>query len=373
MKILRVFNNNVVLATGARGEVIATGRGLGFGARAGDVLDDAKIHRLFIPADGRDPDHLGQLLAEIPIELLTLAADALRATDLPEASLTSPTLLMGLADHLHFALERAQTRTTIAYPLLSEVQHLYAREYAQARTIVAYVNDVIGRRGQRELPEDEAVAITLHLVNAGFSTGDLSFTYTMTGVLQQLIDAVGKSFGIDLETSTVNVGRFITHLRYLFVRIHQHAQLDSEPSTIAHAIRTTHPEAYRCARDLATLIEIRMGAELTEDEITYLTLHVARIVEVAGPSRSETALSREVTVPAGDGLQARAAGLLADTAAASGLPVQLSYGSATVDATSALAVMGLGVPGEARVRLSSPDPAARPLIDALAALIAAGA
>ena len=77
MKILRVFNNNVVLAKDGAREVIVTGRGLGFQAKPGQRVDDAKIVRVFVPADGRDPDHIAELLSEIPPEIIRLVTDAM--------------------------------------------------------------------------------------------------------------------------------------------------------------------------------------------------------------------------------------------------------------------------------------------------------
>ena len=64
------------------------------------------------------------------------------------------------------------------------------------------------------LPRSEAVALALHLVNAGFSGGDLSATYTMTGIIQQMIAVIEGAYGITLAQDSVNVARFITHLRY---------------------------------------------------------------------------------------------------------------------------------------------------------------
>jgi len=63
------------------------------------------------------------------------------------------------------------------------------------------------------------------------------------------------------------------------VRIHQHRQLDDGPaSTIGAAIRAAYPDALECALRLAAILELRLGTALTEDEIAYLTLHVARVV-----------------------------------------------------------------------------------------------
>lgn len=180
MKILRVFNNNVVLAKDGAREVIVTGRGLGFQAKPGQRVDDAKIVRVFVPADGRDPDHIAELLSEIPPEIIRLVTDAMTATGLAEQAESQPTLVMALADHITGAVQRAQRHVNIAYPLQAEVQSLYASEYAQASRLVNELN----RHLNGVLPGSEAVALALHLVNAGFANGDLSDTYKMTGVIQ---------------------------------------------------------------------------------------------------------------------------------------------------------------------------------------------
>ncbi len=277
MKILRVFNNNLVLARDPGGdEVILTGRGLGFQAKPGQDVDPAKVVRRFVPEDGRDPDHLAQLLAGIPPEQIHLVTVALAdAGVVPAASGGATTLVIALADHVNFAIHRQSVGMDVAYPLLAEVTNLYAGEYAQAQEVRASLN----RGLEVPLPESEAVAIALHLVNAGMATGDLSYTYTMTGIIQQMVSVIEQTYGVSLPSTSVSVGRLITHLRYLFVRIHQHSQLHEERSAIGSAIRDAYPQALACAERLAQVVELRLGSELTDDEVSYLTLHVARVVQ----------------------------------------------------------------------------------------------
>lgn len=273
MEIARVFNNNLVLALDEAGlEVILAGRGLGFQARPGQDIDPAKVVRTFIPTDGRDPDHLAQLLAGIPPEHIQLVASALGDVKLDNLA-RNPALLIALADHVSFALKRVAIGMELEYPLLAEVSHLYAEEYAQAQALLAAIN----QRSEAELPGIEAVGLALHLVNAGFATGDLSYTYKMTGVIQQMVAVIQQTFGLDLDGGSVSVGRFVTHLRYLFVRIHNHKQLDQEHSAVGTAIRAAYPDAFECAVRLAGLLELRLGSPLTDDEISYLALHVARV------------------------------------------------------------------------------------------------
>lgn len=278
MELLRVFNNNVVLARNDAGvEVILTGRGLGFQARPGQPVDATKVVRVFEPSDGRDPDHLGELFTDIPEEHLDVVTTAMEEAGFSASQLSRPSLVIALADHIGFALKRAQSGMDIEYPLTAEIETLYAQEAAQARTLVAAIN----RRLPQPLPDGEEVAVALHLVNAGFSTGDLSWTYTMTGIIQQMLAIISQTYSIDLDPSSVSVARFITHLRYLFVRIAQHKQLEQEPSDIGTVIRTTYPEAYQCAQHLATIIGLRLECSLSSDEVSYLTLHVARAVQEA--------------------------------------------------------------------------------------------
>lgn len=273
MEILRVFNNNLVLALDEHGrDVILTGRGLGFQARPGQQVDASKVVRIFVPIDGRDPDHLAELLSNIPPEHIQLVGQALAEVGLDSFS-RNPAMIIALADHVGFALRRIALGMNITYPMLAEVKHLYAEEYARAEALLRAIN----ARTDVQLPELEAVGLALHLVNAGFATGDLSYTYKMTGVIQQMVRVIEEAFGVTLDSGSVSVGRFITHLRYLFVRIHQHQQLNAEPSLVGAAIRDSFPEAAECAVRLSGLLELRLGSALTADEVSYLALHVARV------------------------------------------------------------------------------------------------
>lgn len=136
MDVLRVFNNNVVLAKDGNGEVILTGRGIGFQAKPGQHVDDAKIVRRFVPADGKDPDHMAQQVAGIPPEIIRLVTDAMNRTGLKEQADRQPALVLALSDHVCGAIRRSQNKQTIEYPLEAEVRSLYASEYAKGKALV---------------------------------------------------------------------------------------------------------------------------------------------------------------------------------------------------------------------------------------------
>ncbi|MGM0386890.1 MAG: PRD domain-containing protein [Actinomycetota bacterium] len=75
--------------------------------------------------------------------------------------------------------------------------------------------------------------------------------------------------------------RFITHLRYFFIRMHQGGQLAGENEKLVEAIRGAYPEAFRCALRVQEVLELRLEQPITPDEVAYLTMHVARLTTAA--------------------------------------------------------------------------------------------
>ncbi len=116
MKVLRVFNNNVVLTRDELGrEVVVTGRGVGYQARPGDPIDEALIARRFVPAD--NPSSVAKVIADIPLERLALVerlfAEAMRELN----SMLPPLAIVAVADHVHQAIERVARGEVMEYPL----------------------------------------------------------------------------------------------------------------------------------------------------------------------------------------------------------------------------------------------------------------
>lgn len=279
MEILRVFNNNVVLASEPGGrEVVLTGRGIGYQGRPGDAVDDARVARRFVPAEDVDPNGFAALVAGIPPEHIALADDALATIGGRVADNVSTSLLIAVADHLSFAIKRQRQGIAMDFPLRAEVAHLYPEEFAAAQSMVARVNMLVAD----PLPDDEATALAMHLVNAGFATGNLAPTYQMTEVLKQVFDVVENSLGQSFDRQGVNAARFIAHLRYFFVRIHDGKQINEQRGAIQQAITASYPEAYRTALHIQAMLELRLDVTVTPDEISYLTLHVARLAESPG-------------------------------------------------------------------------------------------
>ena len=268
-----MLNNNVVLARDEIGrEAILTGRGLGFQRKRGQDVDASLISRRYIPAD--NAQSVAEVIAGIPLERLALIERVFRKaarglnTDVPSST------LIAVVDHINQAMARVYQGLTMDYPLRAEVAHLHPEELRLAEAMVEEINAT----QEVQLPGGEAVALALHLFTAAIGAPSAQAASEQSRLIGQVMGLLEKSFGEAFDADSVNAARFAVHLRYFLVRARTAVQIeDGTSSLVAEALRVSDPDAYRVARRIRDLLEIRLNTAVTDDETAYLALHVARL------------------------------------------------------------------------------------------------
>ena len=268
-----MLNNNVVLARDEIGrEAILTGRGLGFQRKRGQDVDASLISRRYILAD--NAQSVAEVIAGIPLERLALIERVFRKaarglnTDVPSST------LIAVVDHINQAMERVRQGLAMDYPLRAEVAHLHPEELQLAEAMVEEINAA----QEVQLPRGEAVALALHLFTAAIGAPSAQAASEQSRLIGQVMGLLEKSFGEAFDADSVNAARFAVHLRYFLVRARTAVQIeDGTSSLVAEALRVSDPDAYRVARRIRDLLEIRLNTAVTDDETAYLALHVARL------------------------------------------------------------------------------------------------
>ncbi len=268
-----MLNNNVVLARDEIGrEAILTGRGLGFQRKRGQDVDASLISRRYILAD--NAQSVAEVIAGIPLERLALIERVFRKaarglnTDVPSST------LIAVVDHINQAMERVRQGLAMDYPLRAEVAHLHPEELQLAEAMVEEINAA----QEVQLPGGEAVALALHLFTAAIGAPSAQAASEQSRLIGQVMGLLEKSFGEAFDADSVNAARFAVHLRYFLVRARTTVQIeDGTSSLVAEALRISDPDAYRVARRIRDLLEIRLNTIVTDDETAYLALHIARL------------------------------------------------------------------------------------------------
>lgn len=279
LKVERVFNNNVVLGTitapppGPTQTVVALAKGIGFGARRGSAVEAAGA-QLFIAQPQGLSAQLTNLLNDVPFPQVEVASRIMELAQRELGLTPSAALMLPILDHLAFAVQRVKQGVEVDFPLAWEVAQLYPRETAFGKAAVQLAQSHLGIVFQA----GEWSAFALHAINQTLSCGDISRTLAMTRIISATFDALEKTWARPINREGVAATRFVTHLRYLFVRLTGDKQLEDTPFDVLAALEATQPQATEAARHIGNLIGTDLDRELSDGEIGYLALHLARLL-----------------------------------------------------------------------------------------------
>lgn len=273
MKIDKIINNNIVSAIEADGkEVVIMGRGLGFGMKPGKEIPEGKIEKVFRLDSQNSTDKFKELLANLPLEHIQASTEIINYAKSVLNRRLNQSIYITLTDHINFAIERFKEKMMFTNPLLNEIKTFYKEEYLVGEYAVALIERRIGIK----LPVDEAGFIALHIVNAEYNTV-MRDTIDITNLIQNVVKIVKEYFSMDLDETSLNYQRFVTHLRFLAQRIIGGEMLNSENPEFNQLISQMYPEEYACSLKLKDYIQVTYHHDVTEEETAYLAVHIKRI------------------------------------------------------------------------------------------------
>jgi beta-glucoside operon transcriptional antiterminator len=271
MRAIKALGNNAAVCVDAKGsQLIALGRGVGFGELPKEVsLKD--IRRTFYDVDSKYLALISELDPQ-QIEFSAQFADIVR-TQL--SSELSPNLPVILADHISFAIKRAREHMVVTMPVAYDVQQQYPTEYRLSQMAV----NGIDKTFKVHLPRSEAVGITLCIVNCivESSTQTALNEKCAEHLLETAVEYIEDTMKIKVDRDGFDYARFATHLRYLMQRIKEKAPLNTPNQGLYTTLVEQFPLATACAESIASSLAKEFGQSLTEEEKVYLILHVNRI------------------------------------------------------------------------------------------------
>ena len=273
MMVVKKINNNVAICRdGSQRELIAFGRGIGFPPTPYELTDLSRIDRTFYNVNSK----YIPLLADIPPEIVQFTADQMLALQDELPYETSSNLVLTLADHIAFAIERAGRGIYVQMPSIYEMELNYPTEVRAGRKIVAALRQKL----KIKLPKGEVQGIAMHLINAQ----DKALDGTVPGleeqydeILDHITFIIEEELGVHVRRNTFNYARFATHVQYLLKRVLEQKHIDSENLQMYQSMREEYPDISACVDKIARCLADVWSAELTEEERLYLILHVNRV------------------------------------------------------------------------------------------------
>lgn len=276
MYYIKKINNNVALAKDDSGaEWVLLGRGIGFGKQKGDQISPEEIDRRFMAEeDTVTHQNPPAILGNIDPVILQLASKvSQQAGDFLGIHFSNYNYL-AIADHIAFALQRTRNGDDYPKEFRWQVGRLYPKEYEAAQRALATIKHDTGA----SLPDSELTFFTYHFVSAQSDRTLVEDTVEMTELINRIVEIVGYGFQKELDTSSLNYARFLTHLRYFVIReMHGEASGEELDPTVGQVIRVKYPKAYDIAGKVAAYLDTARGWHISNNERLYITLHVWRL------------------------------------------------------------------------------------------------
>lgn len=274
MIVLKKINNNVAICEdGNHRELIAFGKGIGFPETPYELTDLRKIERTFYNVSSQ----YISLLNDIPYEMIQFTAKHLMEVQDELSYDTNANLTLTLADHIAFAIERAQKGIYVKMPSVYELEMNYPAEVKIGKKFVLAIAKEFGIK----LAKSEAQGIAMHLVNARGNSvmqeNRIDSEKNYEEILLQTTRIIERELGIRVRQDTFNYARFATHIQYLLKRADDKTYIDSSNLQMYRHLCDEFKDMAHCADVICDYYKNQWEFELSEEEKVYLIMHINRV------------------------------------------------------------------------------------------------
>ncbi len=269
-EIVKVFNNNVVLASHMGQEKILVNKGLGFSRKVGDVIPgDTELEKIFIIENKDNQRNFRQLIATVDDNLVGICEEMFSQIDSAFGESLDEEIHIRLLDHIAFTIHRIKQNDRIENPFIIEIETLYRKETEIARKAVA----LLEKRTGIAIPDDEVGFITLH-IHSSLNKNKLSNTIKYAFICNSALEIIEDELGREIDKQSIDYARFVIHIRYSIERVMKNITIKNE---LLRSIRRTYGKSYKTAKKIAAMIGGHMSIKIPDEEIGYIAMHVERL------------------------------------------------------------------------------------------------
>lgn len=274
MKIEKILNNNMVLAFNAEGkEIILKGKSIGFGKKKGEEVDRKLVERVFVQNDKRDARHFESYFAKLPQEYWEISEQTVDYAKSEFGMQLDNRTILPVCDHVAGAVERYKSGTILRNAMLWEGKRFYPNEFKVGQ----YAIDLIRRRLNISMEEDEAMFLAFHFVYGQLNRHESNDLETITGIIKDIVEIVEASYQVTLNTESWDYRRFVTHIRFFAQRMLQNKQYEVADEEWFRLLKNKYPRSYNCIVKIADYIHDRYYYEVDREEMMYLMIHIEKV------------------------------------------------------------------------------------------------
>lgn len=275
IKIKKVLNSSVVLAEDEhKKEFILFGKGIGYGQKAGNLIEEHQADQKFIPIENAKAKEFLGLLDAIPPVFVELTQKIVNYAEEKLNTKLNMSIYFTLMDHLNFAVERYKKNMNITNRVYWEIKSYYKEEFLIGEFAVKLMNEQF----KIELPKKEAANIAFHLINAQGEQKESKDGMRHAKMIGSIVNLLRYTLGINIGEENIHYTRFITHVKFFVERFYDDKMLNDESDLLFEQMANLYPQAMDGAFKVREYIKQVNGKTIPNEELAYLAVHIHRLI-----------------------------------------------------------------------------------------------
>lgn len=272
-QVVKVLNNNTILAKDDNEEVIIMYKGIGFGKKVNDTLEvPSQAKKYLMQKSYQAKEKMMKVTDYIQPEYLEIAAAIIKEATLHFEEVNHD-ILVPLADHIYYAVKRMDENIMPSNPFSYDIQLLFPEEYE----VALKSKDIIKKMVNKEINDDEVGFITLH-IHSAVSNNKVGESMEAARVVHESITKLEKDLNTKIDNHSISYARLMNHIKFLIIRLNTNEKLQMD---ISEFTKDKFPFAYQQADNMCKALSNVLKKELPESEVGYLALHLERILSSA--------------------------------------------------------------------------------------------
>lgn len=278
MRIKKILNNNAFITRNENHqEIIVIGKAIAYGKHFNDEIDENKIYKTFEPVSKGDRKLILDMINDIPVSFFQIAKRIVDKANQDSKIRLTDSVYIALTDHISSSVDRAKEGLFLTNQFLWEIRSYYPKEY----DLGIWAIKLIEQECQVKLPEDEAGFIAIHIISGELGNRLDDFREVIK-FIKKVTSIVTYQMSIDVDKESLDYNRFVTHLKFFW----QYMMYKNEKKSIGDLsndmlkiIKGKRIEAYECSLKIKEFIKQTYNYELNNEDLLYMTIHIARITE----------------------------------------------------------------------------------------------
>ena len=254
-RIEKVLNHNTVIVVGSEDnkEYLIMGKGIGFGKKVTERIEareEDTIYTLQTSTERGNNKELAKSVSPVCLEI----ADAVYKEAQKVFGQVDSNMIFPLADHLEYAIKRAEQKEQMKNPLTEDIRLLFHMEYQVAQCTVSILKEKAGI----EIREDEIGFIALH-IHSAIENEKISQSMQMAQAVRTCVSKVEAITGVMIDVKSLAYNRLMNHVRYMIIRVNRGETLKVNMNEY---MEITFPQSFQIAKEICEEIETSLKLSL---------------------------------------------------------------------------------------------------------------